>query len=223
MHASAGDEEAEELEGWTEYSRFLTALLVIVDPFAAIPLFLALTQDYARADTLRVARLAAVTVAIVLVLSALAGEAILTWLGTSLASFRVGGGIVLMMMALALLRARPEERDAELSRADAARPRHAVAFVPLAVPLLAGPGAIGTVIIEMHRVVHEYHVYLVIACILLASCVLWLTLRMALPIAKALGQVGLSVANRLFGLILVAIAVEIIANGLRELFPVLRG
>ncbi len=223
MHANAGDEEAEDLESWTEYSRFLTALLVIVDPFAAIPLFLALTQDYARSDTLRVARLAAMTMAIVLVLSALAGEAILTWLGTSLASFRVGGGIVLMMMALALLRARPGERDAEPVRADFTRQRHAVAFVPLAVPLLAGPGAIGTVIIEMHRMVHKYHVYLVIACILLVSCILWLTLRMALPIAKALGQVGLSVANRLFGLILVAIAVEIIANGLRELFPVLGG
>ena len=89
------------LEHWSEYTRFVTALTVIMDPFLAVPVFLGLTAGQTPSQRSRVAAVASATVAVVLVLCALGGEAILRFLGTSLGSFRVGGGLVLLLMALA--------------------------------------------------------------------------------------------------------------------------
>ena len=209
------------MEYWAEYSRFFTALLVILDPFAAIPIFLSLTQGYTSAERNRSVTLAAITVALVLCLSAMFGETMLTVLGTSLPSFRVGGGIVLLLMALTMLRAQPDQMRATSAEKTEAEGRENIAIVPIAIPLLAGPGSISTVIIQVHRPGAEYHLFWVIAVIILLSLLLWIVLRLATPIGRALGPIGLNVLNRLFGLILTAIAVEIMANGLRGLFPAL--
>jgi multiple antibiotic resistance protein len=211
------------MEYWAEYSRFFTALLVILDPFAVIPVFLSLTQGYSPAERSRAVTLAAITVAIVLCLSAMFGETMLTVLGTSLPSFRVGGGIVLLLMALTMLRAQPDQMRTTSAEKAAAEGRENIAIVPIAIPLLAGPGSISTVIIQMHRPGAEYHLFWVIAIIVLLSFLLWVVLRLATPIGRALGPIGLNILNRLFGLVLTAIAVEIMANGLRGLFPVLAG
>jgi multiple antibiotic resistance protein len=211
------------MEYWSEYSRFFTALLVILDPFAVIPIFLSLTQGYSPEERSRSVTLAAITVAVVLCLSAMFGETMLTVLGTSLPSFRVGGGIVLLLMALAMLRAQPDQMRTSSAEKAEAEGRENIAIVPIAIPLLAGPGSISTVIIQMHRPGAEYHLFWVIAIILLLSLLLWVVLRLATPIGRALGPIGLNILNRLFGLILAAIAVEIMANGLRDLFPILTG
>jgi multiple antibiotic resistance protein len=211
------------MEYWAEYSRFFTALLVILDPFAVIPIFLSLTQGYTPEERNRSVTLAAITVAVVLSLSAMFGETMLTVLGTSLPSFRVGGGIVLLLMALTMLRAQPDQMRTTSAEKAEAQNRENIAIVPIAIPLLAGPGSISTVIIQMHRPGAEYHLLWVIAVILLLSMLLWIVLRLATPIGRALGPIGLNIMNRLFGLILTAIAVEIMANGLRGLFPVLSG
>jgi len=211
------------MEPWTEYTRFFTALLVILDPFAAVPFFLALTQGYSQSERARVALVATATAATVLIIAALSGETILQLMGTSLASFRVGGGIVLMVMALSMLKAEPNRVRATLSEAQEAESKASIAVVPLAIPLLAGPGSISNVIIEMHRSTAAYHTWFVITVILLVAAVLWLVLRLAVPIGAYLGQIGINILNRLFGLILTAIAVEIMANGLKELFPAITG
>ncbi|MDH3561701.1 MAG: MarC family protein [Gammaproteobacteria bacterium] len=205
----------------SEYTRFFTALLVILDPFAAIPVFLSLTHNYQVRERGRIVNITALTVAIVLSLAALGGEKMLALLGTSLPSFRVGGGIVLLLMALAMLRAQPDQMRATRAEREATGSLENIAVVPLALPLLAGPGSISTVIIEMHRPGAGYHLFWVIAVILGVTLVLWGILRLASPIGRYLGPIGLNILNRLFGLILTAIAVEIMANGLRELFPVL--
>jgi multiple antibiotic resistance protein len=207
------------MEHWSEYTRFLTALVVIVDPVFAVPVFLGLTRDYDRRQRARAAAVVALTVALVLTAAALLGEGILRFLGTSLASFRVGGGLVLLLMALAMLQGRIEGSGADARRGAGA----SVAVVPLAIPLLAGPGAISAVIIQTHRSAAPYHGALVIAVILAVCALLWVMLRLASPIAEHLTETRLSILSRLFGLILAAIAVEIMANGLRELFPVLAG
>ena len=211
------------MEHWTEYSRFFIALFVILDPFAAVPIFLALTKTYSDSERGHIANVSAITVLLVLVVASLSGETLLNTMGTSLASFRVGGGIVLLLMAIAMLngqtgslRTTPEE-EAE------AEDRNAIAVVPLAIPLMAGPGSISTVIIQMQRSDTEYHNLLVIFSILLVCLLLWIVLRLASTIGKVLGHIGLNIINRLFGLILAAIAVEIMANGLKQLFPVLAG
>ena len=211
------------MEYWSEYTRFFTALLVILDPFAVIPIFLSLTQGYTSAERNRSVTLAAITVAVVLCLSAMFGETMLTVLGTSLPSFRVGGGIVLLLMALTMLRAQPDQMRATSAEKTEAEGRENIAIVPIAIPLLAGPGSISTVIIQMHRPGAEYHLLWVIAVILLLALLLWIVLRLATPIGRVLGPIGLNILNRLFGLILTAIAVEIMANGLRGLFPALTG
>lgn len=209
------------MDSWTEYTRLFIALLVIVDPFMAVPFLLSLTPNYAVAQRRQVVRVATWTVGGVLLVAALSGETLLQWMGTSLGSFRVAGGIVLFLMAIAMLqaevgrvRATPQETRYD---ADAA----SVAIVPLAVPLLAGPGAISTVIIGMHRSTAPYHWLGVAAVIVLVCLILWVVLHLAEPIARRLGETGINILNRVFGLVLAAIAVEVAANGLRELFPVL--
>lgn len=206
-----------------EYTRFFTALLVILDPFMALPIFLTLTQSYNRQQRTRVATITTLTVIGVLALAALTGEQMLSFMGTSLASFRVGGGIVLLLMALAMLRAEGDSLRASAEEQQTAEAMSSIAVVPLAIPLLAGPGAISTVIIQMHRSTEPMHAWFVIATIFLVCSVLWLVLRLADPIGRFLGGIGLNIINRLFGLILTAIAIEIMANGLRDLFPVLAG
>ncbi|MFM1891478.1 MAG: hypothetical protein RLZ44_555 [Pseudomonadota bacterium] len=209
------------MEHWTEYSRFFTALLVIIDPFMAVPLFLTFTAQYSDEERRRVVRLATLTVGAVLLVSALTGETLLTWMGTSLGSFRVGGGIVLFLMALAMLQAEVGRMRATPQEARSAASRTSIAVVPLAIPLLAGPGAISTVIIGMHRSSAPLHLLGVVGVIVLVCLVLWLVLRSAQSIGRHLGDIGLNILNRVLGLILAAIAVEVIANGLRQLFPVL--
>ncbi len=207
------------MESWAEYTRLITALLVILDPFAAIPIFLACTRDYSTHERTRVSSITTFTVALVLIISAVAGETLLRWMGTSLASFRVGGGIVLLLMSLSLLRGQTDLVRTTPTESQEAMSKSSVAVVPLAIPLLAGPGAISTVIIAMHRSSAEFHWLLVIACILLVSAILWMVLRLASRISVVLGTIGLNIINRLFGLILAAIAIEIMANGMKQLFP----
>lgn len=209
------------MEHWTEYTRFFTALIVILDPFAVIPIFLALTRNYTTDEQARISNIAAITVLTVLVTATLMGETLLQAMGTSVASFRVGGGIVLLLMALAMLKGQSDMVRATPAEQAEAEDRNSIAIVPLAIPLLAGPGSISTVIIEMHRSTLDYHVIPVIVTIILACLVLWLVLRMAATIGRILGHTGLNIINRLFGLILAAIAVEIMANGFKQLFPVL--
>lgn len=209
------------MEHWSEYTRLFIALLVIIDPFMALPILLSDTADYSRAERARVIRIAAFTVAAVLLIAAWTGEQLLVWMGTSLGSFRVGGGIVLLLMALAMLQARTDRsRTSPTEQIDRAA-RASIGVVPLAIPLLAGPGAISTVIIAMNRSHAELHGVMVSLVILAVAALLWLVLHLADPIARALGDIGLKILHRLFGLLLAAIAVEVMSNGLKQLFPVL--
>ena len=209
------------MEHWTEYTRFTTALLVILDPFIAIPLFLSLTQGQDSRQRMRIAFITSIAVAVVLVSAALFGDSLLAFMGTSLSSFRVGGGIVLLLMALAMLRAESDTLRTTYTEKKTAEEMSSIAVVPLAIPMLAGPGAISTVIIQMQRSALPLHPLVVIGCILLVCVVLWMVLSLAMQIGTTLGRIGMSIIDRLFGLLLAAISIEIIANGLRGLFPVL--
>lgn len=207
------------MESWSDYSRFTFALFTILTPFAAIPIFLSLTEGRDRVSRAATARSAVLTVATVLIVAALIGDSLLRLAGTNLDSFRVGGGIVLLLMALSMLNARVSPVQQTPSEAYEAGSRDAVGVVPLGVPLMAGPGSISATIIQVNRGEGWLHVVVVIACILLVCTALWLSLRLADPIGQRLGQTGLNILNRLFGLLLAAISVEIIAGGLRALFP----
>jgi multiple antibiotic resistance protein len=203
-----------------EYLRFVVTLTAVLDPFIAVPIFVAASAGrHARARS-RLAAAVTLTVVVVLAGSALFGEWLLKFLGASLPAFQVGGGLVLLLMALAMLNA--EAGGVRQSRAEAAELRHGdiSPVVPLAVPLLAGPGAISTTIIAA-QAGGAAHIAALVGCILIVGALLWVMLSVAPAIGARMGTTGLNVATRLLGLLLAAISVETMASGLKGLFPAL--
>jgi multiple antibiotic resistance protein len=204
---------------WTEYSRFVIALFAILTPFASLPIFLSLTEGQGEAARARIARTAVFTIAVLLISSAFLGDSILRLIGTSLSSFRVGGGLVLLLMALSMMNAQISSVQQTREEAEEAAQKTAIGVVPIGIPLLAGPGSISAVIIQMERSADWGHRAAVVTCILFVCGLVWGALALATPIGNRLGRTGLNILNRLFGLLLAAIAVEVIATGLRALFP----
>jgi multiple antibiotic resistance protein len=201
-----------------EYLRFLVTLTAVLDPFLAVPIFLTLTASRSAEARAALVRVVAITVFAVLAASALLGESILTLIGASLAAFRVGGGLVLLLMALAMLNARAgglrqsREEAAELESGELQ------GVVPLAVPLLAGPGAISTTVIAAQKG-GAAHLAAILACIAVVSLLTWIVLRGADAIGNRLKTTGLNIATRLLGLLLAALAIQTMAEGLKGLFP----
>jgi multiple antibiotic resistance protein len=206
----------------SEYLRFVVTLTAVVDPFLAVPFFLTFTASRSDAERRRLAQVVALTVFLVLAVSTFAGEALLELIGASLSAFRVGGGLVLLLMALAMLNAQAGGVRQSQAEARELEEGELQGVVPLAIPLLAGPGAISTAIIaaEGGSLLHQGTIVLCIAVVCVVS---WLTMRGAHRIAARMGTTGLNVATRILGLLLAAMAVQTMAVGLRELFPILGG
>jgi multiple antibiotic resistance protein len=206
------------LAGFSEYLRFVVTLTAVLDPFLAVPIFVGVTVGRSAAGRAQLARAVTLTVFLVLAGAALFGETALQLLGTSLAAFRVGGGLVLLLMALAMLNAQVgalRQTEAEAAELEA---RDVSGVVPLAVPLLAGPGAISTSIIAA-QAGGAAHVALIVGCIALVCALLWSMLTLAQAIGRRMGTTGLNIATRILGLLLAAIAIETMAVGLKGLFP----
>ena len=201
-----------------EYLRFVVTLTATVDPFLAVPFFLAFTSAQGEPERRALARLVALTVFAVLAISTFVGETVLELIGASLPAFRVGGGLVLLLMALAMLNAEAGGLRQSDDEARELQDREMSGVVPLAIPLLAGPGAISTSIIaaEQGGVVHQLAL---VACIALVCVFAWAVLRRAHSIAARLGTTGLNIATRILGLLLAAMAVQTMAEGLKALFP----
>ncbi len=207
------------MKTWTDYIHILAALLVITNPIGAIPVFITLTRDQLATARRRTARITATAVAVVLIISIFVGEPLLLFFGIGLPAFRVGGGILIMMMALTMLRGYQGETRHSPEEQFGAEDKESSAVVPLAIPMLAGPGAISTTIVYTQRAQSLWDVaFLVIAALLIATSV-WAALSLAEPIANRLGRYGISVTTRVMGLILAAVAVEFISGGLIQLFP----
>lgn len=206
----------------TEYLRFVFTLTAVVDPFLAVPFFLAFTSTYTTEDRGRLARAIALTVFLVLASATFLGEALLHLIGASLPAFRVGGGLVLLLMALAMLNAQAGGVRQSQAEAHEFETGDVSGVVPLAVPLLAGPGAISTAIIAAERggLAHQFAV---VGCIAIVCLVSWAVLSRAHAIATWLSLTGLNVATRILGLLLAAMAVQTMAEGLKELLPGLVG
>ena len=201
-----------------DYLRFFVTLTAVVDPFLAVPFFLAFTAERGDAERRRLAQVVAFTVFIVLAVSVFIGESLLQFIGASLPAFRVGGGLVLLLMALSMLNAQAGGVRQSQAEARELEEGELQGVVPLAIPLLAGPGAISTSIIAAEGG-GAAHQAMIVVCIA-AVCVLsWITLRAAHRIAARMGTTGLNVATRILGLLLAAMAVQTMAVGLKALFP----
>jgi|SRR5579875_2141904 multiple antibiotic resistance protein len=204
---------------WRQYAETFVALFVIADPIGAVPIFLSLTQHHPPADRKHIANVTALAVAAILTASVFVAEPLLGFFGVDIAAFRVAGGILIMLMALGMLEAASRRTQRTAEEMAEAELKAEIAVVPLAIPLIAGPGAISTVVIYADQSAMWFDtIYLVIACMLVALFV-WLALRAADPIRDLLGATGINVVTRLLGVILTAVAVEFITSGLARLLP----
>ena len=206
----------------TEYLRFIVTLSAVVDPFLAVPFFIAFTATHSDEDRARLARVVALTVFAVLASATFLGEALLNLIGASLPAFRVGGGLVLLLMALAMLNAQAGGVRQSQAEAQEFETGDVSGVVPLAIPLLAGPGAISTSIIAAEHGGFA-HQLAIIACIAFVCVLSWAVLSRAHMLATRLSLTGLNIATRILGLLLAAMAVQTMAEGLKELLPGLGG
>jgi multiple antibiotic resistance protein len=201
----------------------LSALFFVVDPFSAVPFFLAMTRDHGVEKRRETALRASVTAGAVLAIFALAGELIFRVLGISLGAFKVAGGVVLLLLALDMIRTQPSRTRITEGEVEAGADKEDIAIVPLAMPLLAGPGSIATAIVLMARTRGEplWHKLPVLGAIVVTAVASYLVLAGAARTEKVLGRTGLAILERAAGLLLVAIAIQFMMDGLAEGLPAL--
>ncbi len=203
---------------WNDCIQIFTTLFAITNPVGTVPLFLSFTENMQdrRRET---ARAAALAVGVILIVTVITGEALLHFFNISVDAFRVAGGILLLFIAFNMLQARrgrtrhtPEE-DEEAIDSDS------VAIVPLALPLLAGPGAISTTIVYSNQMMDIGGKIALIAICALVALSVWATLHLAPQIGDRMSRTSMNVMMRVMGLILAAMSVEFIVSGLKNLLP----
>jgi multiple antibiotic resistance protein len=194
-----------------------TSILFLVDPIAVVPTFLAITQGETVERRQATARRACLAATILLVVFAAAGNLIFRAFGITLPAFRIAGGAILWLVAMDMLRGeRPTQESAE--EIDEGKRKEDVAFTPLAMPLLAGPGAISTVMVLAGQARTPARAAVVYASIVVTLLISWIMLRLGDRVMMRFGQTGIRVIMRIMGLMLAAVAVQFIVTGIREAF-----
>jgi multiple antibiotic resistance protein len=201
----------------------LIALLAIVNPIGVVPFFIHFTSSLSREQRQRTMRISAFSAFLVIAISALAGLQIIEFFGISLASFQVGGGTLLLISSLAMLNA----QQADTQPTDVAEGNEkvdagaSIAVVPLTIPLLTGPATISTMVIYAEKTRHLWQLAVLVGYGVVIGLATYAAFAASGRIARVLGRTGINVMTRLMGLILAAMAVELLADGLIKLFPVL--
>jgi multiple antibiotic resistance protein len=202
-----------------DFLKSFISLLALINPVGAVPFFLSLTSGQSAAERRRTIRVTSISVFCVIAVTAVLGQQIIGFFGISVGSLEVGGGIIMLLMAINMLNAQIGNTRSTAEERDEAESKNSVAVVPLAIPLLTGPGSISTVIVYAASAHHWYDRIglVVIGAVLAGIC--FLSLRLAEPIARWIGQTGINIGTRLMGLMLSALAVEFIVDGLKALLP----
>ncbi len=193
-----------------------SSIFFLVDPFAVIPLFLVVTADDPEMVRRQTARRAAWTCAIVLTVFAVAGSLIFKAFGITLPAFKIAGGIILLQIGMEMLQGRQTGTKVSAVESQEGAAKEDASIIPLGMPMLAGPGAISTVMVlvgESHSIWQHVVIY---STIVLTSLVSFWILSGADRVRRYLGETGLRILMRLMGLLLVALAVQFVANGLTD-------
>ena len=209
----------------------LVTLIAIVNPLAIVPFFMHYRQGFSHTQSRETIRVASFSVLCVISICAVFGLAVLGFFGISLASFQVGGGLLMLTSALSMINARTAEAAAHDDDVqaidDTTKPadpsRHSVAVVPLTIPLLTGPATMSTVVIYAEQAESFWQHAALIGYGIIIAGLTFACFSAASGISRILGQTGINVMTRLMGLILAALSVEVIAKGLVQLFPALAG
>lgn len=209
-----------QLEG-SAYVRFsllaLSSIFFLVDPFAALPTFLAVTSGQSATKRVRTARKACLTALVILTAFAAAGEYIFRIFGITLPAFEIAGGIILLLIGLDMLEAKRSPTQESSGDTEEATHKDDAGIVPIGIPMLAGPGAITSVMVLVGQA-QDYRQRLAIyGAIIITAGVSFLVLGSAVRVAKALGDTGIRILVRIMGLLLVALAVQDFVNGLVDL------
>jgi len=204
----------------TEYILLaVSSLFVIVDPLATVPAFLAMTPADTPAQRMRMARLACCVTAGVLLGFAVAGKWIFKFLGITMPAFQLAASIVLLLIALDMLRVQRSRVQETSEETAAGAEKTDIAITPLAIPMLAGPGAISTAILlhnQAGTLAHRVALYL---CILIVCLATYLILRVSARGARWLSPIAMSITVRVMGLLLAAVAIQFMLNAVRQLNP----
>ncbi len=205
------------LAWFLDYLHFSLAMLAVCAPQSAIPVFVNLTDGMGTREKEGIARQAGITVACVLLSSAFFGSAILDIFGVSLNSFRIAGGILLISIAFGMMKA-SEKRHTKEEQAEA-ESRDAIGVMPIALPVISGPGGISAIVIATQTDQSWAHMLSVCCAGLTVALVSWICLRVADKLALVLGQTGLNIIGRICGMILSALGIEFIYTSLKAMFP----
>src|SRR5207248_1845928 len=194
------------------------SLFVIVDPIATVPAFLAMTANDAPQQRIRMARVACIVSAVILLLFATTGKLIFNFFGITIPAFQLAGSVVLLLVALDMLRARRSAVQETTEETDAGAAKADIAVTPLAVPMLAGPGAITTAVLLHNRAAGNFTLQVALCVCILGVCLAsFLIFALSAHGAKWLNPIFLRLTTRLMGLLLAAIAMQFLINALTDL------
>lgn len=210
-------------ETWTFFVAALSTIFVIVEPLGVVPAFAAMTAGRAPLEVRRIALRASVVGAGVLFLFALGGQTLIELLGVRIDAFRMAGGLLLLLTALDMLRAKQAACRCSKEELDDARSKDDIAVVPLAIPLLSGPGSMAAVMLLMSRASSEGQVLAVLLAITVTFVVSYGVLRSASAISAAVGPSVMAAVQRVLGLVLGAMSLQFIVEGGVNLLASLRG
>jgi multiple antibiotic resistance protein len=199
---------------WTFIIKTTIALIAIVDPIGCLPLFLSLTGQHKKINKKNVVKMTAITVFIILVTSLFLGDKILNMFGITMPSFQICGGILLLIMAISMMLGKHQIIE---SGQNGKSDKELIAFVPLSIPLLAGPGAMSNMIIAAHQAPNFINQSFLILPCLSVSLLIWLTLSFAENISKVIGAIGTKIITRVMGLLLGSMAIEFITRGVLDI------
>ncbi|HVG21042.1 MAG TPA: MarC family protein [Blastocatellia bacterium] len=200
----------------------LSSIFFLVDPFAALPTFLAVTEGEDASKRVRTARRASMTAWVVLTLFAFIGQYIFRVFGITLPAFEIAGGVILLLIGLDMLEAKRSPTQETRKDAEAAASKEDAGIVPMGIPMLAGPGSITTVMVLVGQVQTPWQMLAILLAITVTAAICFLVLGSADRVARALGQTGIRILVRVMGLLLVALAVQYFVNGFADLGVIAR-
>jgi multiple antibiotic resistance protein len=200
----------------------LSSIFFLVDPFAALPTFLAVTEGQSAAKRVRTARKASLTALVILSSFAVAGRLIFRLFGITIPAFEIAGGIILLLIGLDMLQAKRSATQESSGDAEEAATKDDAGIVPMGIPMLAGPGAITSVMVLVGQVQTAWQMGAILGAIAVTAAGCFLVLGSAARVARVLGDTGIRILVRIMGLLLVALAVQYFVNGLVDLGVVAR-
>ncbi|MEZ0323199.1 MAG: MarC family protein [Hydrogenothermaceae bacterium] len=199
-------------------AKYSISIFAILNPFGALPVLISLISDYSKVDRIYVVKKSSIYAGLILIFFVIFGNILFEIFGISLGAFQIAGGIILAFVAINMIFGQPYKERASTEEISHLNQKENIAIVPLAIPLLSGPGAISTVItIASTERNILYHIFLILS-IIIACFGVYLILRAAEDIDRFLGKIGINVLSRLMGIILMALAVQFIIKGLHLAF-----